>query len=80
MLSSTLASSSSPISLFGYFFYPLLFLSLVAALACLFTIHRQEHLTEAQKLKWLAFTLFLPLIGPLAYWLRIRADRKSQDQ
>lgn len=80
MFSSALVTPSSPLSLFGYFFYPLLFLSLAAALACLLTIHRQEHLTEAQKLKWLAFTLFLPLVGPLAYWLRIRADRKSQDQ
>lgn len=70
------AETSSSISVFGWFFYPLLFLSLALALYCVFTIHRQSHLTEVQKLKWVLFTLFLPIVGPLAYWLRLRADRQ----
>lgn len=67
------------ISVFGYVFYPLLFLSAGLALACVLTIHRQPHLSETQKLKWLLFALFLPLVGPLAYWLRMRADKRGQD-
>lgn len=69
--------TSSTVSVFGWFFYPILFLSLGLALYCVFTIHRQSHLTEIQKLKWVLFTLFLPLVGPLAYWLRLRADRQQ---
>lgn len=71
------AETSSTVSVFGWFFYPVLFLSLGLALYCVFTIHRQSHLTEIQKLKWVLFTLFLPLVGPLAYWLRLRADRQQ---
>lgn len=65
-------------SLFGWFFYPVLFVSLGLALYCVLTIHRQAHLTEVQKLKWLLFTLFVPVVGPVAYWLRLRADRKER--
>lgn len=71
------AETSTSVSIFGWFFYPILFLSLTLALYCVFTIHRQSHLTEVQKLKWVLFTLFLPLVGPLAYWLRLRADRRQ---
>lgn len=71
------AETSRPVSMFGWIFYPVLFLSLALALYCVFTIHRQSHLTEIQKLKWVLFTLFLPLVGPLAYWLRLRADRQQ---
>lgn len=69
--------ASHPISVFGWIFYPILCIAVVLALYCLFTIHRQPHFTEVQKLKWVLFTLFLPILGPMAYWLRLRSDRQE---
>lgn len=68
-------ATGTQLSLFGWFFYPLLFLSLGLAIFCVLTVHRQPHLSETQKLKWLLFTLFIPIVGPLAYWLRMRSNR-----
>lgn len=65
------------LTLVGWVFYPLLFFGVALMLFCVLTIHRQPHLTELQKLKWLLFTLFLPFVGPLAYLLRLRADRRA---
>lgn len=72
--------SSSPITAFGYFFYPTVLLAITLALICIFTIHRQHHLTEVQKLKWVIFTLFLPIVGPTAYWLRLAQDRREREE
>ncbi|WP_237206909.1 PLD nuclease N-terminal domain-containing protein [Rothia nasimurium] len=69
--------TGTQLSLFGWFFYPLLFLAMGLAIFCVLTVHRQPHLSETQKLKWLLFTLFIPIVGPLAYWLRMRADRRE---
>lgn len=69
--------NGTQLSLFGWFFYPLLFLAMGLAIFCVLTVHRQPHLSETQKLKWLLFTLFIPIVGPLAYWLRMRADRRE---
>lgn len=74
----TAEQTGTQLSLFGWFFYPLLFLAMGLAIFCVLTVHRQPHLSEIQKLKWLLFTLFIPIIGPLAYWLRMRADRRER--
>ncbi|WP_326503431.1 PLD nuclease N-terminal domain-containing protein [Rothia nasimurium] len=72
--------TGTQLSLFGWFFYPLLFLAMGLAIFCVLTVHRQPHLSEIQKLKWLLFTLFIPIVGPLAYWLRMRADRREREE
>lgn len=74
----TAEQTGTQLSLFGWFFYPLLFLAMGLAIFCVLTVHRQPHLSETQKLKWLLFTLFIPIVGPLAYWLRMRADRRER--
>ncbi|WP_237186420.1 PLD nuclease N-terminal domain-containing protein [Rothia nasimurium] len=73
----TAEQTGTQLSLFGWFFYPLLFLAMGLAIFCVLTVHRQPHLSEIQKLKWLLFTLFIPIVGPLAYWLRMRSDRRE---
>ncbi|WP_421083775.1 PLDc N-terminal domain-containing protein [Rothia nasimurium] len=70
--------AGTSLTLFGWFFYAVLFLAVGMALYCVLTIHRQPHLSEVQKLKWLLFTFFVPIVGPVAYWLRLRADRREQ--
>ncbi|WP_237207784.1 PLD nuclease N-terminal domain-containing protein [Rothia nasimurium] len=72
--------TGTQLSLFGWFFYPLLFLATGLAIFCVLTVHRQPHLSETQKLKWLLFTLFIPIVGPLAYWLRMRSDRRERTE
>ena len=72
----TAEQTGTQLSLFGWFFYPLLFLAMGLAIFCVLTVHRQPHLSETQKLKWL-LTLFIPIVGPLAYWLRMRSDRRE---
>lgn len=72
-----LAAASGDSNVFGWFFYPVLFVAVALSLYCVFTIHRQPHLSEVQKLKWLLFTFFVPVVGPIAYFLRLRADKKD---
>lgn len=76
LLAATQASAGAEITLFGWFFYPFLLVAMGLGLYCVFTIHRQAHLSDVQKLKWLLFTLFVPIAGPLAYFLRMRTDKK----
>lgn len=76
----TAEQTGTQLSLFGWFFYPLLFLAMGLAIFCVLTVHRQPHLSETQRLKWLLFTLFIPIVGPLAYWLRMRTDRRERTE
>ena len=50
------------------------------ALYCLLTIHRSPYFSEVQKLKWLLFTLALPFLGPIAWILRSRAEKREAAQ
>lgn len=75
----TLASvtTSTDLTVFGIFFYTALFVSMGLALFCVATVHKQPHFTEMQKLKWVLFTVFVPIVGPIAYLLRLRSDKKE---
>lgn len=77
--SMTLASvtTSTDLTIFGIFFYTALFASMGLALFCVATVHKQPHFTEMQKLKWVLFTVFVPIVGPIAYLLRLRSDKKE---
>lgn len=79
LVSMILASvtTSTQLTVFGVFFYAVLFVSMGLALFCVATVHRQPHLTEIQKLKWVLFTVFVPIVGPVAYMLRLRADKRE---
>ena len=41
-------------------------LSVVLALYCVFTIHKNPHVSQTEKLMWLLLTLALPIFGPIA--------------
>ncbi|MEX3610844.1 PLDc N-terminal domain-containing protein [Rothia sp. LK2588] len=77
MISTTLAATTpaSP-NLLGWTLTALFFIGLGLALYCVFTIYRNPHFNEIQKLGWLLLTLALPLVGPLAWLIRARAERK----
>lgn len=70
-------TTSTELTAFGVVFYAVLFVSMALALFCVLTVHRQPHLSEAQKLKWVLFTVFVPIVGPVAYFLRLRADKRD---
>ena len=65
------------LTIFGIFFYTALFASMGLALFCVATVHKQPHFTEMQKLKWVLFTVFVPIVGPIAYLLRLRSDKEE---
>lgn len=77
MISTTLAATTpaSP-NLLGWTLTALFFIGLGLALYCVFTIYRNPHFNEIQKLGWLLLTLALPIVGPLAWLIRARAERK----
>ena len=50
------------------------------ALLCLVTIHRNPHLSEVQKLKWLLLVLCLPYVGPVTWLLRARLERIDRER
>ena len=77
MISMPLAATatSSP-NLLGWALTALFFLGLGLALYCVFTIYRNPHFNEIQKLGWLLLALALPIVGPLAWLIRARAERK----
>lgn len=53
-------------------------LGIALALWCLVTVHRSPYFSEVQKLKWLLLVLFLPYLGPLAWFLRVRAEKAER--
>lgn len=52
--------------------------ALALALYCVFTIHKNPHFNELQKVGWLVLCLGLPIFGPLAWLTRARLEHKAQ--
>lgn len=53
-------------------------LSLVLATICIFTIYRNPHFNELQKIGWLILALGLPIFGPVAWFSRAYWERKTR--
>ena len=51
-------------------------LSAVLALYCVFTIHKNPHVSQTEKLMWLLLTLALPIFGPIAWISKMRMEKK----
>ena len=51
-------------------------LSVVLALYCVFTIHKNPHVSQTEKLMWLLLTLALPIFGPIAWISKMRMEKK----
>ena len=52
-------------------------LSVVLALYCVFTIHKNPHVSQTEKLMWLLLTLALPIFGPIAWISKMRMEKKN---
>lgn len=53
-------------------------LSLALATICIFTIYRNPHFNELQKIGWLILALGLPIFGPVAWFSRAYWERKTR--
>lgn len=82
LLASSLQAeqASAEVTPQSYLILGLLMISTALLLYCIFTIHRNPHFTEMQKLIWLLVTIMFPLVGPLAWFIRLHYLKKSLEE